>query len=211
MSVPGGMLYSLIKNSETIEAEISIDTETALAFMYEWLSVSAMEKINIHIGAVNYSQIAEYFNAAGIKTVSSKKTILLSKTTINKDETLIKDFSLHPHLAIPFAISCAANGIQADLKGLESLKNIISPFQRELYRFNINTDFCDGSKLKVYNNKMIRQKSKQVDVSTNDILSLSFIPLADKFGKLKIELQEDFFEKFEWLTPLLSQLKFKNE
>lgn len=205
-------MFCRFTNSDiTSNQKFFINLEAELVFIYELIALSGTTEVNIE--NKKDEVLAELFNSIGIKTIFNDNNIEISKTTIHHPETIIKDFSDFPQLGIPFSIVCAANGIQADLKGLESLRSengpdIISLLQRELYHFNINTDFCDGSKLKIYNNKPIHPKSKPINVSTDDSLSISFIPLVAYFGKIEIELKDDFFEKYPWLDPLLLQLNF---
>lgn len=205
------MLYSFTGPSEIINDNLVVKSEDELAFVY--LTAALCEKVDLKIENINSEVLTAVYDDAGIQSNFYDNRLYISKKPLSINGTVIKDFSEYAHLAVPFAIVCAAKGIQADLKGLETLikekrASAISMFQKEIYRFHINTDFCDFSKLKIYNNKTVHAKSKPVNVSANDSLSLNFITLAVVFGKIEIELADDFFERHPEISGLLESLNF---
>jgi hypothetical protein len=204
------MLYSFSGPSEIINDNLAVKSEEELAFVY--LTAALCEKADLKIENINSEALAAVYEDAGIQSNFYDNRLYITKKPLHINGTLIKDFSEHAHLAIPFAIVCAAKGIQADLKGLETLVKekgtAVAMFQKEIYRFHINTDFCDHSKLKIFNNKGIKQKTKPVKVSSDDTLTMNFIPLATFFKNMEIELAEDFFERNGELAALLASLNF---
>ncbi|MEO5572334.1 MAG: hypothetical protein ABIT08_04655 [Bacteroidia bacterium] len=205
------MIYSFKATSELFNDNLTVNSEKELALVYQ--AAALCEKADVKVKNINSELLTEAYDDAGVQSNFYNDTLYISKKPLNSIGTLIKDFSEFAHLAIPFAIVCAAKGIQADLKGLQALTNgaggeAVSMFQKEIYRFNINTDFCDQSKLKIYNNKAIQQKSKPVNVAADEDLCMSFIPLAVVFGNIEINLAADFFERYPRMNELLAALNF---
>jgi hypothetical protein len=114
------------------------------------------------------------------------------------------DFAGMPVAAIPFAVACAALGIQADLRGLGPLMHyegadLVSPLQRALYRLNVLTDFCDRSKLKVLSERPMRKCSGPLDVRAHGLLALFFVPLVIRLGEMEFNASEVFLRSYEGL------------
>ena len=207
------MIYKIRKNSELFPAEITVQSTEEFLFVLEFFSISVAEKLIVITAYPETNFIYEKFSSIGIHCKRDENNFYFSKSEITSIKKITADFSENPVAAIPFSICCAVNNIQADIKGLNSLANfdgidVISLLQRGLYRFNINTDFCDQSKLKMYNNKLIQKKTKPADVSASDLLSLFFIPLAVNFDEMEIELHENFFEKYNWAEKALPFMGF---
>jgi len=103
------------------------------------------------------------------------------------------DFTALPLAALPLAVACAASGLQADIRGLEALMHyggadLVSPFQRAFYRMGILSDFCDRSKLKIFNDRPLRKKGATPDFGENEVAALFFIPLAHVSGTVDLEM-----------------------
>lgn len=208
------MLYSFTKTSKPLNEHLIVSSKEALAFVYE--TIALCEKADIKIENINDETLASVYDDVGVQSNFYDNRLYLTKKPINTNGTLIKDFSESPHHAIPFAIVCAAKGMLADLKGLESLTkengtDAIALFQKEIYRFSINTDFCDYSKLKIYNSKEMKPKTKPVNLAANDFVSITFIPLAIVLGKIEMELPDNFEEKNSELISLLPGLNLAFE
>jgi hypothetical protein len=208
------MLYSFTKTAEIISGNLIVKSKEGLAFVYE--SIALCEKADVTAENINDEALTEVYSDAGVQSNFYDNRLYLTKKPISKTGVLIKDFSECPHLALGFAVVCAAKGMLADLKGLDALTrekgtSVVADFQKEIYRFNINTDFCDYSKLKIFNNKEMKQKSKPLNSGTNDFLGILFIPLAIVFGKIEIELPDDFEEKNREIISLLGSLNIKFE
>jgi hypothetical protein len=208
------MLYSFTKMAEAISGNLIVSSKEALAFAYETIALA--EKADVKIENLHDDALAAVYDDAGVQSNYYDKTLYLTKKPLSVAGILIKDFSPYPDHAVSFAIVCAAKGMLADLKGLESLTkekgtNVISLFQKEIYRFHVNTDFCDNSKLKIYNNKEMKPKTKPVNMGANDFLSIPFIPLAIVFGKIEMELPDDFEAAHSDLVAMLEGLNLKLE
>lgn len=184
---------------------------TDLPFIYAWFSLTGNNELRVENTTIKNETLANCFTPIGIKTIFTNKTTQLLKTPFINAQPIIMDFETLPELAILIAIICAAKGIQADLKGLKSLRekydsSLIPLFQRELYRLNINSDFCDYSKLKIFNTKNLAPTKKPLNVESYDFLSLFFLLFAVPLGKIEIELQDNFFESQSEIIPLLSSV-----
>jgi|GEM_PF-3198145 len=208
------MLYSFSKTADTISGDLIVHSKDTLTFVYGIIALC--EKADVKIANMHDELLAAVYDDAGVQSNFYGNHLYLSKKPLNSSGVLIKDFSACPDVVIPFATVCAAKGILADLKGLDILTRekgtgVIADFQKEIYRFNINTDFCDYSKLKIYNTKEMKPKSKPVNFGENYFLSIPFIPLAMVFGKIEIEMPDDFEEKNSELISLLGSLNVKFE
>lgn len=191
-----------------------VNSAEQIAFML--LFVALQKNVELHFSITEeetkrLTKIIALFQRVGVAGVFSNNQVNLKNAALLKsNETLIADFSEFPDYAIPFAITCATKQMQADIKGLQTLPvTIITELQRELYRFNINTDICDGSKLKIYNTKILQQKLKPVQQKENDLLSVCFIALAIIFEEVTIDVMNTFFKKITWLDSAFRHLNFQ--
>ncbi len=117
---------------------------------------------------------------------------------IRTDEKMVVNAAEYPVAVIGLSVLFAAAGIEADITGLESLSTgkelgQITCLQRLLYRLNINTDYCGGSKFKVYKNKeMHSEQSLRPTVALFPWLMM--IPAVIKTGELRMEMEENVLE-----------------
>ncbi len=204
------MIYLFQANPEFFLNQFRFQSLHELLFFAQCLSFSEIKQASCRCGFKTDEPLIENFRKAGVEISSENDIVHLSVTTFRKNELITVDFSQNPEAAIPFAVLCAVNGINADLRGLSALMNfentdLISRFQRELYRFNILTDFCDSSKLKIYSKKKIQKRNQPLRIPQSELLCFHFLPMVFKFGTLESELNDSFFKKYQ---PLISKLKY---
>jgi 3-phosphoshikimate 1-carboxyvinyltransferase len=122
------------------------------------------------------------------------------------------DFRNHPDLALPVAAVCGAHAIQSDLYGLQNLVNKESDrvvaFQREAYKLNIKTDFCDCSKLKIFDFSQIKYSSRAMNTYNDHRIAMTFAPLSLLTGKIKIDNPEVVSKSYPTFWRNLEQLGF---
>jgi hypothetical protein len=208
------MIYSFTRTDDAINGILPVSSKEALAFVYETIALAA--KADVKIENMHDEQLAAVYDDAGVQTNYYDNTLFLTKKPLSVSGTLLKDFSSNPQHAVAFAIVCAAKELLADLKGLEFFTKdngtgVIASFQKEMYRFEINTDFCDHSKLKIYTNKGMQQKARPVRMGGSGFAGIAFIPLAMVFGNIEIEMADDFETSHEELVSLFGALNLRLE
>lgn len=119
-------------------------------------------------------------------------------------EKVIVDAASAPETVFGLSIIFSGLGMEADIKGIENYSTgaeagQIACLQRVLYRLNINTDFCGGSKFKVYNNKVIKAPDYCLKFSAELFPSWLLMPLAIKTGSLILFLDETVIKQKEGL------------
>ncbi len=120
--------------------------------------------------------------------------LLTKKVNFKTPDYFSDDFSGCPDLGPAVTNTCAALNITADLTGLKNFRlkesDRAAALQRELYNMNIKTDFCGGSKFKVYAGSGIRQYPKPIKTYKDHRIAMAFAPLALKTGSVFIENPE---------------------
>ncbi|MBL0339525.1 MAG: hypothetical protein IPP71_00540 [Bacteroidetes bacterium] len=84
--------------------------------------------------------------------------------------------------------------VTADLLGLKNFRlkesDRAASLQRELYNMNVKTDFCGGSKFKIYAGSGIKNYSKPIKTYKDHRIAMAFAPLALKVGTVFIDNPE---------------------
>ena len=128
--------------------------------------------------------------------------LIMDAEKISTDEKIVVNAAEFPAAVFGLSVLFAAAGMEADITGLESLSagkelELITCLQRMLYRLNINTDYCGGSKFKVYNNKEMRA-ALSLRPAIALFPALLLIPAVIKTGELRMEMEENALkEKME--------------
>ncbi len=90
----------------------------------------------------------------GVTSAYEKNGIFIKGTGELQSDYFLEDFTSCPDLAPAVAVACGALNITADLTGLKNLRlkecDRALALQRGLYDMGVKTDFCGGSKFKVY-------------------------------------------------------------
>ncbi len=166
------------------------------------------------------ARIAAMMEKLGVKTIFSTKGALLTKIQdFILPEYFTDDFSGCPDLAPAVANVCAALNITADLTGLKNFRlketDRAAAIQRELYNMNVKSDFCGGSKLKIYAGGGIKLWSKLVKTYNDHRIAMAFAPLALKTGMVLIEnpevVKKSYPGFFEDLIKVGMKVRFNEE
>ena len=137
-------------------------------------------------------RVAALFNSLGVISTPTAAGLMLTKNkhvTIDRDHFTC-DFSDVPDLTQTMAVTFAALGISADIKGIANLRlketDRIDAIQAELCKFGIDCRY-EGAVLKV-RNEIIEPKDRNIVIDTyNDHrMAMAFTPLALKLGKVDI-------------------------
>lgn len=126
-----------------------------------------------------------------------EKISMAGKITVNA--------SNYPAAVFGLSVLFAATGTEADITGLEGMSTgkeleQVTCLQRMLYRLNINTDYCGGSKFKVYNNKEMKA-GLSLKPTTENFQTWLLIMAVIKTGELRLVMEEkELLEKTELLA-----------
>jgi len=186
----------------------TLKTRSPEEWLFGWLSFMLLEVPRFEITGYHLSEaIANNLQQAGMGLTLQGEAALLEKAPA-VSTAIETNFSVMPLAAIPFSIVCAARGKKADIRGLHGLMNfqgidVISLLQRELFRFGAHTDFCDRSKLKVFDDQPIHKKIGPVDVSKSNLLTLFFIPLVLRLGPMEMEIDKQVIEEYGAFIAML--------
>jgi 3-phosphoshikimate 1-carboxyvinyltransferase len=201
-----GSVVTLSENQIRIEEgkyeskDISIEPDwSAASYWYEIAALSESSEILLEGLAPKSLQgdsvIAVISEKLGVKTEFNEQgTFLIKEKKFTPPEYFSYDFKGCPDIAPAIACACAGLNMTADLHGLKNFRlkesDRASAIQRELYNFDVKTDFCGGSKFKIYDGRGIRQSRYAVNTYNDHRLAMCFAPLALKTENVLIENPE---------------------
>jgi hypothetical protein len=121
--------------------------------------------------------------------------LILHPETTTSETKIMVDVSAYPEAVFSLCVIFAGMGMQADITGLESFskgteQEQITCLQRMLYRLNVNTDYCGGSKFKVFNNKEMKPYALSLNPAPEHFPGWLLIPATIKIGTLGIRMDE---------------------
>jgi 3-phosphoshikimate 1-carboxyvinyltransferase len=185
-----------IRNQEYREAAITIEPDWSAASYWYEMAVLA-ESAEISIGDLHPESlqgdavISSLCESFGIRTGPAADGLLITKTGNTLPSYFNYNFSGCPDLAQTMACICAGRGVLADLAGLQTLRikeaNRAEALQRELYNLGVRTDFCDFSKLKIYNTRLPKVSSRPLKTHQDHRMAMSLAPLALVLPYVEIE------------------------
>ncbi len=187
----------VIKEGRYQNRDIIIEPDwSAASYWYEIAALS--EQCEIHIKDLSRNSlqgdavISDYMNNLGVATEFTKDGCTLTRISSHSlPEYFSEDFSGCPDLGPALAVICAGLNITADLHGLKNFRlkesDRAAALQRELYNFNVNTDFCGGSKFKLYRGKGIKNYLRPAKTYNDHRIAMAIAPVALKTGKVLID------------------------
>jgi 3-phosphoshikimate 1-carboxyvinyltransferase len=136
--------------------------------------------------------IAEMMLQLGVETQFKVDGVMIRNIKNFKlPDYFTADFSGCPDLGLAVAAVCGALNITADLTGLKNFRlkesDRAAAMQRELYNMGVRTDFCGGSKFKVYTGTGMRLWNKPVKTYHDHRIAMAFAALATKTGTVLID------------------------
>lgn len=196
--------------------KINADWSSA-AFMYEIAALSDKSEILIRNLTSNSMQgdetVKDIYKSFGIATSISKEGLIIKKPKRVEPDYFTFNFCNTPDLALPVAATCGGLNIVSDLHGLKNLvikeSNRAYAFQREAYKLNIKTDFCDFSKLKILERSQIQSTQKVIKTYNDHRMAMSFAPLTLKTDHIELDDADCVFKSFPNYFDVLKQLGFK--
>jgi 3-phosphoshikimate 1-carboxyvinyltransferase len=115
------------------------------SFLLEGLREDSLQGDKVIIDMMSKLGVSSKFDANGL---------IITGTGELHSDYFLEDFTSCPDLAPAVAVACGALNLTADLTGLKNLRlkecDRALALQRGLYDLNVKTDFCGGSKFKVY-------------------------------------------------------------
>lgn len=168
---------------------------SAAAFWFELAALCDEAEIEVcnldYIGLQGDEVICNVMQSFGVTVSKTGNGMLIKKIKAVMPEYFSYDFSNCPDIALPVAAVCGAYSVQSDLYGLKNLvikeSDRVSAFQRESYKLNIKTDFCECSKLKIFNYSSIKPYSKSIKTYNDHRVAMTFAPLSVITGKVIID------------------------
>lgn len=98
--------------------------------------------------------IVDMMRRLGVSSRFESNGLVIQGAGELESDYFLEDFTSCPDLAPAVAVACGALNITADLTGLKNLRlkecDRALALQRGLYDLGVKTDFCGGSKFKVY-------------------------------------------------------------
>lgn len=210
----------IIKKQKYAATTFTINADwSAAAFIYEIAALSDKAEITINNLMQDSFQgdevVKEIFKSFGVKTTHKKNGIVISKTKSTAPDYFTFNFINTPDLALPVAATCGGLNVVSDLHGLKNLvikeSNRAYAFQREAYKLNIKTDFCDFSKLKILERSQISATDKVIKTYNDHRMAMSFTPLALKTGYIELDDNECVSKSFKNFYSVLNHLGFKTK
>lgn len=192
---------------------------TASSYFYGIAALSGSSEIKVnnlsHSDLQGDMAITEIMKVFGVETKYNPDSIIISKNKnfqYQKKEKLEFNFIDHPDIALTVAAVCAATNQEADLKGLNNLSlkesDRVSAFQREIYKLNILTDFCGHSKLKIYNDKILKFTRRVIKTYHDHRIAMVFALLATETGGVNMDNKEVVKKSFPGFWDEIKKLGF---
>lgn len=176
--------------------EITIESDwSAASYWYEIAALSSGCEIKLkglsEESLQGDSVVAGLFETLGVHTRFTESGAVLTKLKdFQLPEYFSHDFSGCPDLGPAIAATTGALNITADLNNLKNFRLKESDravaLQRELYNFSVKTDFCGGSRFKVYSGRGIRMWDRPVNTYNDHRVAMAFAPLCLKTGKVTV-------------------------
>jgi len=164
-----------------------------------WFEIAALRKgseitltgLRLH-SIQGDAAVAKMMHHLGVSTIETNDGLVLSSTVLaDYHDKITEDHTGCPDVAPAMISACAGLNRTADFPGLKNFRlkesDRAASFQRELYNFNVHTDFCDGSKFKVYAGEGIKPSSRIVKTYHDHRVAMAIAPLSLVTGPVTIE------------------------
>jgi len=176
-----------IRKQEYNAAPIAIEPDwSAASYWYEMAALAESAEIfseGLHTDSLQGDAvISSLCKSFGVSTEPAAGGLFIRKSASEIPSYFNYNFSGCPDLAQTMACLCAGYGVLSDLAGLQTLRikeaNRAEALQRELYNLGVRTDFCDFSKLKIYNTRLPKVSSRPLKTHQDHRMAMALAPLA---------------------------------
>ncbi len=190
---------------------------SAASYFYEIAALSQRSEIRIKNIDTESMQgdkkIASIMNLFGVVTTKQDSAILLTKKQPTTLPYFTDDFIHTPDIALTVAATCSGLNVKADLQGLKNLvikeSDRVSCFQREAYKLNVKTDFCDFSKLKILETTHLQHTSRILKTYNDHRIAMCLAPLSVIVREITLDHPEVVNKSFPLYWENLERLGFK--
>jgi 3-phosphoshikimate 1-carboxyvinyltransferase len=135
--------------------------------------------------------MASMMHDLGIVSSEGESGIRIRSEKFSAPKLFIHDLNDCPDIAPALIASCSGLNITADFPGLKNFRlketDRAAAFQRELYNFSVNTDFCGGSKFKVYQGAGIRSTTRIIKTYHDHRVAMAIAPLSLVAGSIMLD------------------------
>jgi len=204
-----------IKKQSFHSSSIVIESDwSAAGYWYEMAAFS--ENVDLKLKGLTKSKwqgdaiLAEIFQNFGVHTEFLSDGVRLTKTkpTI---KSFSFDFTDYPDLAPTLAVCCAGLGIQAELKGLESLvikeSNRLSALKTELNAMGYNAFVINNHTLEIEPSGI--KTDKIIHTYNDHRMAMSFAPLAILNGTITLDSKDAVNKSYPGFWNDLQMVGFK--
>jgi 3-phosphoshikimate 1-carboxyvinyltransferase len=178
-------------------SEYSVEPDwSAASYWFEIAALRAGSRIFMPGLSLNSiqgdSSIVSVMSKLGVETSEADGGIYITGSgKVQQTETLIADLSGAPDTAPALIAACAGLKVTADFPGLKNFRlketDRAAAFQREIYNFGVNTDFCGGSKFKVYGDRSITSNTRIVKTYRDHRVAMALAPLSLVAGPVSLD------------------------
>jgi 3-phosphoshikimate 1-carboxyvinyltransferase len=187
----------IIREGKYVPRDLVVEADwSAASYWYEAAALSENSELLLNGLSPDSLQgdaaIAVFMKHFGVSSqVANGGVVIARKSDAVVTDYFSADFSGCPDLGTSVAATAGALNVTSDLFGLKNFRLKESDravaMQRELYNFDVKTDFCGGSKFKVYHGRGIRPWMRAVNTYHDHRVAMSFAPLSLKTGVLMID------------------------
>jgi 3-phosphoshikimate 1-carboxyvinyltransferase len=179
------------------DCDITIEPDwSAASYWYEIAALRESSEIVLPKLVKNSLQgdarIAEFMEPLDVVTCYDKTGVKLSRNPqYSNPEYYCGEFLDVPDLGPAVAAACAGLNLTADLFGLKNFRlkesDRAAALQRELYHLGVNTDFCGGSKFKLFHGSGLRNYRRPLKTYNDHRIAMALAPLSLVSGSLLID------------------------
>ena len=190
---------------------------SAAAFWFEIVALS--EEANILIPRLKKNSIQgdkvieQIMNSFGVSTDFTNQGIKIKKIAIKPQKKSRFDFTSFPDLVQPVAVCCAALGIDADFKGIETLRiketDRIKALETELKKINVRTKSSAGTLSLNCQDTDTRISSVSFKCYGDHRMAMALAPLAIKYNTVRIDDEKVVDKSFPTYWQELKKAGFK--
>ncbi len=185
-----------VPESNYIATDYTVESDwTAASYWYELTALST--RASLTLDELNKSDmqgdlaISGFMKQFGVITSFENRKVLIEKQiTASAHDNLIQDLTGTPDIGPSLIVAAAGLGVTADFPGLKNFRikesDRAAALQRELYKFRIRTDFCGGSKFKVYPSASLTAPSDVLSTYNDHRIAMALAPMALKTGQVRI-------------------------
>jgi 3-phosphoshikimate 1-carboxyvinyltransferase len=135
--------------------------------------------------------IMDLMRKLGVSSKFETNGLMIIGTGDLQSDYFSEDFTACPDLAPAVAVACAGLNITADLTGLKNLRlkecDRALALQRGLYDLGVKTDFCGGSKFKVYPGRGPSPTDRIIKTFDDHRIIMAFSMMSLKTGQVHLD------------------------